>query len=429
VFIKEAFYVLFGFYWEKRSREKIEKHQINKINNFLKDACSNVPYYINSKIYSKQIASFDDFRKLPVMNKDIVRSSSDSFHSKKYCDLNKLIALRTSGTTGEPMTFYHDINCYSYFTGANVRKVMSTKKYKPYFKAIQISPHIRKPKIYEKFGLFRRITVSGDLPIDEVKKIVIESKPDCLISYPVYLGDLVSSMSEEERNLLSESVKLIFTESEMLTENLRAYIQNSLKTEIFDDYASNEMLSITYECSHHRHHIVEDRIYLEVLDDEGNSLPDNIEGNIVITSYLEKAMPLIRYLQGDKGIISSEPCPCGRTFKTLKLTQGRAEHCIQLDNGKKIYSWIMIRLSVLVEGVREMYIRQGMDGNITVYYIPFNKVHANNNEIERFIKDYFIDELGICPKLEVTDCIPRTKGGKAQYIFSEISEKELIARA
>ena len=421
MFIRQALYILPGFYWEKAPREKIENRQLKKINGFLKNARSTVRYYNSNSIYSSTITSLDDIANFSIINKAIVREAGDSFYSEKYCNPGSFVSFRTSGSTGEPLDIRHDKKYVDYNSSMNVRRVLATKRYSPFFKSFQVSPMPRKQALYEKFGLFCRTRIPSDLPISEVKKIIMDNKPDCLICFPVYLGDVVASMSEEELVAIRKFLKLIFTESEMLTDHQRAYIEDKLKTEIFDDYASFEMLGIAYECSHHKNHIAEDKIYVEVLDDEGNPVPDGEEGNIVITSYLEKAMPLMRYSMGDKGILNSEPCPCGRTFKTLKLTQGRADHCIYLDNGVKIYTATLSYLAIIVDGIREIYVYQDKEGKITVYYIPLDK-DVDTDRTEKFIIDYFMEKIGICPQVKSTDHIPKSKGGKAQYIYSELSE-------
>ena len=420
--IRQLFYVLPGLYWEKASREKIERRQTKMMNAFLKNAYETVPYYKKNKDYSQELSSVGDIKKIPIINKAAVKKEREAFHSEKYCKPGITVPLRTSGTTGEPVIFYHNKSSMDYGTGVNVRKVFATKRYSPFFTTYQITPIPRKKLVFEKIGLFNRIPVSSHLPIEEMKKIILEKKPKCIVSYPVYFGDLVASMSEEELKEMRKFIKLIFTESEMLTDHQRAFISDSLNTEIFDDYGSWEVLNITYECSHHRHHIAEDRHVLEVLDDEGNPVPDGVEGNIIVSAYLEKAMPLVRYSIGDRGILNSEPCPCGRTFKTLKLTQGRTDYCIYLENGTKIYTSTLIWLPGIVDGVREIYIHQDKTRAVTVYYIPLDKEGADNEKIEKFILEYFIETTGISPQIKATDHIPRTKGGKARYVYSELSE-------
>lgn len=424
MFLREAFYVLPGFYWERSPRERIEKRQVKKLNTFLDNARAAVPFYKNNDTYNRKITSLDDMNKFPVLNKAIVRDAGSGIHNEKYCKPGKARALPTSGTTGEPMTYFHDERDYARFSGANVRKVMATKKYSPFFITLHITILFNKKKgIYERFGLFRRNVVASYLKIDELKKIILDTRPDCLVAYPVYVGDIVAAMTEEELEEARKFIKCIFTESETLPRHLRDYIQDSLDVEIFEDYASHDSLSITYECSHHRHHIVEDRIYLEILDDEGRSVPDGVEGNIVITSYLERAMPMLRYSSGDKGIRSSEPCPCGRTFRTLRLTKARANDCIYLKNGLKIYSSTLVDLPTYIAGLRQLHVRQNVEGEITVYCVPFMQDGSDNESIIAFVLQYFKEHFNVRPNVEITCVIPRTKGGKAQLMHSEMTER------
>ena len=426
MFIRQLFYLIPTLYWEWGSRKKLEKRQLRMLNDFLQNAYYAVPYYRNNEAYSQLLTSLNDIRKIPITNKALVKKDCESFHSEKYCKPGKSIPLRTSGTTGEPIVFYHDSNSIDYNTSINFRRVFATKKYSPFYNTYHFTPIPREKMLCERFGLFRRTVISCHLPISELKRIILEKKTKCIVSYPVHLGETIAAMSEEELKEARKFIKLIFTEAEMLTEQNRAFMQDSLNTEIFDDYGSWDVLTISYECSHHRSHICEDRLLLEILDDEGNPVPDGVEGNIIISSFMGKAMPLVRYDIGDRGIVSSEPCPCGRTFKTLKLTQGRTDYCIYLENGEKIYTHTLLWLTCIVDGVRDIFIYQDKKGVVTVYFIPIDKEGRENDEIEAFILDYFIENIGITPQIKATDHVPKAESGKAQRIYSELSEDEAM---
>ena len=67
MFIRQAYYVLAGLYWERCSREKIEKRQLKKINIFLKNARSAVPYYQNQDIYAQSITSLQELERFPII--------------------------------------------------------------------------------------------------------------------------------------------------------------------------------------------------------------------------------------------------------------------------------------------------------------------------------------------------------------------------
>ncbi len=426
MFLRQVIYVLAGFYWQYSNREKLEKRQLNKLRKLLSHSRRSVPIYSNDRNYDISLGTLEDVGKLPILRKCDLQDSGKEFQDQSYIKKNKAILCITSGSTGEPTRIYHDKFCFDYHTAVGVRRVLATGKYSPTYRLLHIRPVPLKKRLFEYLGLFRREIIPASLPIKEIKKIILKYRPDGLVGYPVYLRDLIASLTQEELYSIRKNLKILFTESEMLTKSHRDFIEKSFGVEIFDDYSAYETLSITFECSHHRHHIVEDRLFLEILDDEGRPVADGVEGNIVLTSFLERAMPIIRYGIGDRGILSSCPCPCGRTFKTLELTQGRAEDYILLSNGEKIYSATILHMAAQLNGVREVYLYQNQAGEVTIYYVPFNWI-TDFSRIEKFIRNYFKEycsvpfHFSICP----SESIPRTKGGKARLIYSELADREV----
>ena len=80
------------------------------------------------------------------------------------------------------------------------------------------------------------------------------------------------------------------------------------------------------------YHIYRERVLVEIVDDDGKQLENDMEGNIVLTVLDRTAMPIIRYSSGDKGKILSKLCSCGRLSPLLEL-QGRQNDVILLPNG------------------------------------------------------------------------------------------------
>jgi phenylacetate-CoA ligase len=423
VFIRQMKYVLDGFYWQKANRNQIGKRQLSYIKSMLDHCRKNVEHYKLNNSYKQDVNSFPDFSKLPILRKkDIREEGIEKFQDPFYTGNNRSIHCITSGSTGEPLRIIHDWNCYDYHTAVGVRRVLATGRYLPTYRLLHIRPVSLPKRKFEKIGLFRRDIIPSSTPLEAIKEKILKEKPQGLVGYPVYFRDLISVMSPNELDCVKKNLKLLFTESEMLTKSQRNYIEKSLGTEIFDEYSAYETLSITFECSCHRHHIVEDRLYLEIVDDDGYPADDGTEGNIVLTSFMEKAMPLVRYWIGDKGICRSEPCPCGRTFKTLELTQGRTEDYIVLDNGEKIYSATILHLAAQLEGVRECYIYQDRSGEATFYYVPL-EADISDSYIVSAVNGYFSEHTHMPFKLKIcrSDTIPRTAGEKARLIYSELN--------
>jgi phenylacetate-CoA ligase len=71
-------------------------------------------------------------------------------------------------------------------------------------------------------------------------------------------------------------------------------------------------------------HVAEDLI-LHIADPEtGQSVPDGMAGEVVVTTF-NKVYPLIRFGTGDLSVLNPTPCPCGRTTPRLTRILGRAD--------------------------------------------------------------------------------------------------------
>jgi len=84
-------------------------------------------------------------------------------------------------------------------------------------------------------------------------------------------------------------------------------------------------------------HILGGTCIYEVIDTESQEvLNPGEEGELVVTSLHNEAMPFIRYRTGDiSSILPYEPCPCGRTHPKLSMVRGRVSHIIRVG-GKEL---------------------------------------------------------------------------------------------
>ena len=66
-------------------------------------------------------------------------------------------------------------------------------------------------------------------------------------------------------------------------------------------------------------HIRELDLYVEIVDENGQVLPDGKCGEMVITTLSRRSFPLIRYRTGDEGRILQDVCPCGSPLKRIEV--------------------------------------------------------------------------------------------------------------
>jgi phenylacetate-CoA ligase len=114
---------------------------------------------------------------------------------------------------------------------------------------------------------------------------------------------------------------------------------------VYNHYGSREMHNIAMECTEGRGlHVSALTHLVEVLDDEGRPCPPGIEGDLVITSLFNRAMPFIRYRIGDRGIIAAEACACGRGLPLLAQVSGRRVDCFWTKEGRIVPGEYFIHL-------------------------------------------------------------------------------------
>jgi phenylacetate-CoA ligase len=150
---------------------------------------------------------------------------------------------------------------------------------------------------------------------------------------PSALLETASALRERGQAL---TVDRIFTSGELLQPAVREAIAEAFQARVYDIYGSSETKEIAWECPEGGMHVNTDVVHLEVLDDDGRQLDDGVEGNLVVTSLVNHAMPLVRYRVGDRGSLLPHACACGRSFPLLGVVTGRAADVLVLADGRRI---------------------------------------------------------------------------------------------
>ena len=79
-------------------------------------------------------------------------------------------------------------------------------------------------------------------------------------------------------------------------------------------------------------HVFEDHFYPEIVDPaSGELLPDGREGELVLTTLSNEAMPLIRFRTGDLTTIARRALPCGRTMRRIRRIGGRRDDSVVVE--------------------------------------------------------------------------------------------------
>ncbi|MDM8516433.1 hypothetical protein QUF76_09555, partial [Desulfobacterales bacterium HSG16] len=140
---------------------------------------------------------------------------------------------------------------------------------------------------------------------------------------PLITGDPVS-FAEMMRWQINIRPEAMFATALRMPEDLSQKLAEYFNCPIIDWYSVSETGPIGYICPEQNgFHILPHDIFVEILDSNGNQVPDGQLGEITVTGGRNPYLPLLRYKTGDTGSMDSAPCPCGDPMPRIMNLSGR----------------------------------------------------------------------------------------------------------
>ena len=148
----------------------------------------------------------------------------------------------------------------------------------------------------------------------------------CTPSYFLHLIDQAPECGVDMKKL---PLRVGVFGAEPWTESMRHRIEAESGIKAYDIYGLSEIIGpgVAMECQCQAGpHIFEDYFLPEIIDPKtGQPLPDEEEGELVLTTLSKQAMPMIRYRTRDITALTSEKCECGRTMRRIKRISRRSD--------------------------------------------------------------------------------------------------------
>lgn len=356
------------------SRDEVVNFQVKKLNELIKYSYNNSPFYKNRiDAAGFNIENFkypDQLKNIPKLTREELRVYHKDIISKEF-DLSKCSKSSSSGSTGDPLTFYHDKNGIA----ANRAALLFSKYlggYKPGDKWVNIWGNPRTIKIdwkkkgnYIKKVIFNEIrfpayTLNHRIQFDNLLKLIKKSKPLFLHGYTNAI--FYFSKYLEEKNEKLSFIKGVFTTAENLHNYQRDNIEKYVGT-VYDHYGSSETNGIAAQTQHDNYYsILDPHVYVEfddVIDSNTNS------SKVLVTDLDNRVLPFIRYENGDLAV----PLENNKTnelkpnFSKLGSIDGRESDLITLPNGGNLVvpSFFGSRMLKNVEGVKQYQVKKTKD--------------------------------------------------------------------
>jgi phenylacetate-CoA ligase len=309
--------------------------------------------------YPADIQSLDDFRKIPLTEKEDLRQN---YPFGLFAEpMEKIIRVHaSSGTTGKPTVVGYtreDIKLWAKIVANGLRRVGVTSN-----DVVQCA---------YGYGLFTggmglhygceelgalAIPISGG---NTQRQLMImrdfgSTVLCCTPSYALYLAE-----SLEEAGISKDELKLrvgVFG-AEPWTEKMRDEIEARLGIRAVDIYGLSETMGpgVSMECLKCNGLHIDEHFFPEILDKDGKALPEGEPGELVLTSLGKMGFPVLRYRTKDLPSISYGPCGCGHTGWTLQRISGRVDDML-IIRGVNVFPSQIEEAILSVGGIEPHYL-------------------------------------------------------------------------
>ena len=371
--------------------------------------------------------TIDHWENIPVMEKSNLQKPLQERLSKGFSVKNSYVN-KTSGSSGQPFIFAKDKFCHALtwaeimnrfgWFGINFNSSLQARFYgipldkKGYYKE-RIKDWLSHRYRFPIFDL-------SDSKLESFLTVFRRKKFYYLNGYTSSIV-LFAKFLKRKNIVLTDicpSLKYCVVTSEMLFDSDKALLESNLGVRVINEYGAAELDLIAFTNDKDEFIVNSETLFVEILDDDNNSLPYGEAGKIIITSLYNKAHPLIRYEVGDLGVLSEKS-----TCKTpiLKQLIGRTNDIATLPSGKTVpgLTFYYITKSVIENdgNVKEFIVEQTSIDLFTITYVSdreltFKEIGSIQSSINIYLED------GLKFKFKRLDVLERKNRGKLKQFNS-----------
>ncbi|MBR4664407.1 MAG: phenylacetate--CoA ligase [Lentisphaeria bacterium] len=416
---------------------KLRELQAERFKFIVRRAYDNVPFYKQRMdamgVSPDDFKTLEDVRKFPFTIKTDLRDTYPfGLFASPMKDIVRLHA--SSGTTGKPIVVAYTQEDLEVWATAMMRSLAGAGVTKGDIMQISYGYGLFTGGLGAHYGAEKLgatvIPASGgntERQIMLMKDFGVTGIA-CTPSYFVHMIEVAGKMGIDMRKL---PLRLGIFGAEPWNPEMRPFIEESAGIKAFDIYGLSEITGpgVACECECQCGlHVFEDFFYPEIVDPETlEVLPDGQEGELVLTTLMKQAMPMIRYRTRDLTSLVTEKCACGRTIRRISKISHRSDDMF-IIRGVNVFP-SQIETAILTEGKQLLQYqiiltREHSLDNITVNIevtpeLLSDKVSAMEDLTKRFAHAIEkIINIRVAVKMMPPNSIPRSEG-KAKRVIDQ----------
>ena len=415
----------------KQFLEKIQKIPESEYEEYVEKARAEiVAYHLDENPFYREFAGSRNTARwadVPVMQKsDLQRPLSERL--SKGFPKKKVYVNKTSGSSGHPFIFAKDKFCHALTWAEIIDRfgwygLSFHRSYQARFYGIPLdSIGYKKERFKDWLGRRYRFPIF-DLSNDKMEEFLehfrkkhfdhINGYTSSIVLFAKYLNSKNIILSK-----ICPSLRYCIVTSEMLFEDDKKLMEKTFGVPVINEYGASELDLIAFTNKADEFVLNSETLFVEIVDDNDNPVPNGTPGRIVITSLYNKAHPMIRYDIGDTGVIDPKS-----TMKKPVLAKliGRTNDIARLPGGKTVpgLTFYYVTKSVIEDdgNVREFVIEQNALDSFKIIYVSEKELTTSEeNTIKNALYTYLENDLRLT--FERRKVLDRSKRGKLKQFTS-----------
>jgi phenylacetate-CoA ligase len=370
--------------------------------------------------------TLDDLAKLPLIEREQLQRDPEYFVSRAE-PLANYVEVHTSGSTGEPITFFRHMPGIS-------QQVLGFDRMEPTLAQLSgtrwrrrdavIVPPQRPDEVVDDtpevqwLGLHVRAICRCFSVFDAPAKIaprIDEFRPHLVKGYGSYVEELYTHLASKGGSFHRPNVVLYA--GDPISDPARRLLAEDLGIAVVSVYQAVEVGIIGWECERQcGHHLNLDLYPIRVVDSNRREVPIGDIGQVVSSNLVNRGTVLLRYVLGDMARRLPNSCRCGRSLPLMSLVEGRTTDWLRSASGRPVHPQAVRSVISQMQGVRRYQLVQERPGHVKV--VAVTAPGADREEIRsaavaagRRLEDPMDTEV------EFSETLPRTEGGKVRTLL------------
>lgn len=404
----------------------------------LSHAWAHVPYYHETlpgppptEPWSDLVSLQAYLEKAPLLTKDILRSRETDLHARGGHS-RRTYQNTSGGSTGVPVRFLQDQRHWNITTAVQMRNSewygRSFGQPELYIWGSEID--ILKGQVGLRMrvanALSQRHYFNAYLMTDANLRMLFDDlttrRWPLIVAYTQSLYEIARLARQRGLRLVPPGA--IVVTAETLHDFMRAEIEETFGAPVYNRYGSRECGDIAAECAEARTlHVFPWNCYLEIVDERGHTVSPGEEGEVVITSFTNRSMPLIRYSIGDRAaLLPDGRCECGRAGQRLARVAGRSTDVFRCRGGGLVDGKFFLELLHLKPWIRSYQIVQRDYDCVEILVVPNGDLRPAEMEVAALQADTRLVMGPDCRlDLRFVSDLARSGSGKWRYTISHVA--------